>query len=129
MRSRKPSVIHLIALFYAGVLLVTMGLRAGPIAKFMRWKLLQEFGRISYCFYLIHVAVGYFCFGFLTHGIIHFTDWRSEVIGLLSISIGYALARLSWNYFENPMLQRGHRFKYETTSLGTVPELGERIVT
>jgi peptidoglycan/LPS O-acetylase OafA/YrhL len=54
-----------IALFYAVLLIVSIGLCSGPIAKFMRWRPLQEFGRISYCLYLIHTAVAYFCYGFL----------------------------------------------------------------
>jgi peptidoglycan/LPS O-acetylase OafA/YrhL len=101
-----------IALFYAVLLIVSIGFRSGPIAKFTRWGLLQEFGRISYCRYLVHLAVGYFCFGFLTRRIVHFSDWRSGLVGVLSLVVAYALCRASWTYFEHPLVQRGHRYKY-----------------
>jgi len=101
-----------IALFYAVLLMISIGLRSGIVAKFVRWRLLQEFGRISYCLYLIHLAVGYFCFGFLTRSIIHFSDWRSGLVGVLSLAVAYGLCRVSWIYFEHPLVQRGHRYQY-----------------
>jgi len=73
-----------VALFYASVLLITMGLRTGPIAKFMRWKLLQEFGRISCCLYLIHVAVGYFdARNHSLYGLAERSDWTTEYLDRL----------------------------------------------
>lgn len=101
-----------IALFYGVLLLVAIGFRSGPIAKFTRWGVFREFGRVSYCLYLIHGAVGYFCSGFLTRRIIHFSDLQSGLVGLLSLIVAYGIARLSWTYFEHPLLQRGHRHKY-----------------
>jgi peptidoglycan/LPS O-acetylase OafA/YrhL len=101
-----------IALFYGVLLLVAIGFRSGPIAKFARWGVLRELGRVSYCLYLIHVAVGYFCFGFLTRKVIHFNDLKSGLVGILSLIVAYGIARLSWTYFEHPLLQRGHRYKY-----------------
>ena len=101
-----------IALFYAVLLMIAIGLRSGPIAKFMRWGVLREFGQISYCLYLIHLAVGYFCFGFLRRSVIHFSDWRSGLVGVLSLVVAYGICRISWSYFEHPLVQRGHRYKY-----------------
>lgn len=101
-----------IALFYAVLLITSIGLPSGLIAKFTRWKPLQEFGRISYCLYLIHTAVGYFCFGFLTRSIIHFSDWRSGLVGVLTLALAYGICRVSWTYFEHPLVQRGHGYKY-----------------
>ena len=102
----------MIALFYAVLLIISIGLPSGLIAKFTRWKPLQEFGRISYCLYLIHTAVGYFCFGFLTRSIIHFSDWRSGLVGVLTLALAYGICRVSWTYFEHPLVQRGHGYKY-----------------
>ncbi len=101
-----------IALFYGVLLLVAIGFRSGPIAKLARWGVLREFGRVSYCLYLIHGAVGYFCSGFLTRRVIHFSDWKSGMVGLLSFIVAYGIARLSWIFFEHPLLQRGHHYKY-----------------
>lgn len=101
-----------IALFYAVLLIMSIGLPSGPVAIFVRWRPLQEFGRISYCLYLIHLGIGYFCFGFLTRSIVHFSDWRSGLVGVFSLSVAYGFCRLSWTYFEHPLVQRGHRYKY-----------------
>jgi peptidoglycan/LPS O-acetylase OafA/YrhL len=101
-----------IALFYAVLLLISIGLRSGLVAGFTRWKPLLEFGRISYCLYLIHSVVGYFCFGFLTRNIAHFSDFRSGLVGVFSLAVAYGLCEVSWTYFERPLVRRGHSFKY-----------------
>src|SRR5208337_3077528 len=101
-----------IALFYGVLLLVAIGFHTGPVAKFTRLGILREFGRVSYCLYLIHGAVGYFCSGLLTGRIMHFTDWKNGLVGLLSLIIAYGIARLSWTYFEHPLLMKGHQYKY-----------------
>jgi len=101
-----------IALFYGVLLLVAIGFHTGPVAKFTRLGILREFGRVSYCLYLIHEAVGYFCSGLLTGRIMHFTDWKNGLVGLLSLIIAYGIARLSWTYFEHPLLMKGHQYKY-----------------
>jgi peptidoglycan/LPS O-acetylase OafA/YrhL len=59
--------------------------------------------------HLIHQAVGYFCFGLLTRDIIHFTNWKIGAVGILSIVITYLIACVSWKYFDQPLLQVGHR--------------------
>ncbi|MGB6392007.1 MAG: acyltransferase [Candidatus Acidiferrales bacterium] len=102
----------ILAFFYCALLLISIALTGGPIARFMRLRFLRELGRVSYCMYLIHTAVGYVCFGLLTHRIIHFTGWRSGCVGLLSIAVTYGVARLSWRFLEQPMLHHGHLYKY-----------------
>lgn len=76
----------------------------------MGW--LRELGRVSYCLYLIHPAVGYFCFGFLFHDTIRFTGWRTGAVGLLAVGLSYGVAKISWIFFEQPLLRLGHLHKY-----------------
>jgi len=102
-----------IAVFYAIILMVSIGFRSNVVARFTRWGLLREFGRISYCLYLIHMAVRFFCFGFLLRLVLHFSNRYNALAGLVSIAAAYGIARLSWTYFEHPLLQRGHLYKYE----------------
>jgi peptidoglycan/LPS O-acetylase OafA/YrhL len=101
-----------IALFYAVLLMIAIGLRSGPVAKFTRWRMFREFGRISYCLYLIHLAVLYVCFRILAPGMRHFSDWRSGLVGVVSLVVAYGICQVSWRYFEHPLLQRGHRYTY-----------------
>jgi peptidoglycan/LPS O-acetylase OafA/YrhL len=76
----------------------------------MAW--LRELGKVSYCVYLIHVAVGLFCQTLLTALVQRVNTWDQLAANCVAVAICYAIARVSWTYFENPLLQIGHRNKY-----------------
>ncbi len=101
-----------IAVFYLSLLLIVLTDSAGSIARAARIGWLGEWGRISYCIYLIHAAVKYFCTNLMTHSATQTSQWRGTVALLLSLSITFGIARLSWTFFESPLLRRGHRYKY-----------------
>jgi peptidoglycan/LPS O-acetylase OafA/YrhL len=101
-----------IALFYVSLLLIALTDAAGPIARVARIGWLGQWGRISYCIYLIHAPVKYFCTRLMTHSGSQFTWWRSGVPLLLSVAITFGIAKLSWMFLEAPLLQKGHRYKY-----------------
>ncbi len=101
-----------IALFYLSLVFVALADSAGRIAKLARMEWLREWGRVSYCVYLIHPAVRYFCFRYLNQDPTHLSSWWNVATGLLAVAVTYGLAKLSWTFFEEPLLQRGHRFKY-----------------
>jgi len=94
------------------LLLILLTDTAGPLARVARIGWLGEWGRISYCMYLIHAAVKYYCTNFIVHSPTQYTPWRSEAAILLSLAITFAIAKLSWRFFESPLLQLGHRYKY-----------------
>jgi peptidoglycan/LPS O-acetylase OafA/YrhL len=64
-----------LAAFYGVLLIVAISYPSNAIARVLRLRFLRNLGRVSYCMYLIHVAVGYFCFGVLKHDIAHFENW------------------------------------------------------
>jgi len=101
-----------IALFYLSLLLIVLTDTAGPLARAVRIGWLGEWGRISYCIYLIHAAVKYFCTNLMTHSATQTKQWRSGAALLLSLLVTFGLAKLSWTFFESPLLQQGHRYKY-----------------
>ena len=101
-----------LAFFYALLLLIVLVDPQGMLARFARWGWLRDLGRVSYCLYIIHPAVGYFCFGLLLHDIIHFTGWRSGLVAILAIALSYGIAKISWILFEQPLLRLGHLHKY-----------------
>jgi len=101
-----------IASFYLSLLLIVLTDTAGPIAGVARIGWLGEWGRISYCIYLVHAAVKYFCTKLMTHTATQITPWRSEEAILLSLAITFGIAKLSFTFFEAPLLQKGHRRKY-----------------
>jgi len=40
------------------------------------------------------------------------TSWEFVAVNAAAAAIFYRIARLSWIYFEHPLLRRGHEFKY-----------------
>jgi len=101
-----------IALFYLSLLLIVLTDSAGLIARAARIGWLGEWGRISYCIYLIHAAIKYFCTNLMTHNATQITLWRSEAAVMLSVVITFGIAKLSWTFFESLLLRQGHRYKY-----------------
>ena len=72
-----------IALFYLSLVLIVLTDSAGLIARAARIGWLGEWGRISYCIYLIHAAVKYFCTNLMAHNATQITLWRSEAAIML----------------------------------------------
>ena len=101
-----------IALFYVSLLLIALTDAAGPIARVARIARLGDWGRISYCMYLIHAPAKYFCANLIAHNGNQFTLWRSGAAILFAVAITFGIAKLSWTFFEAPLLQKGHRYKY-----------------
>jgi peptidoglycan/LPS O-acetylase OafA/YrhL len=100
-----------IALFYTVVLLLSLLSSSGPIARVARMGWLRELGKLSYCIYIIHVAVGFFCFR-IWHTTVGLSFTHDLAITLLAVGITYTIAKLSWIFFEHPLLRRGHRYSY-----------------
>jgi peptidoglycan/LPS O-acetylase OafA/YrhL len=101
-----------LAIFYALVILLVLSKPEGWLASFTRIGWLRELGRVSYCVYLIHVAVGMFCQTLLTLVLRRVHIWEYLVANGGAVIVSYTIARVSWTYFENPLLQQGHKYKY-----------------
>lgn len=95
----------LLALLFSGILL--LALLEESIAGLLRAKWLMALGTISYCVYLIHELV----FG-MTYLALkpHTTSWAATVI--LTLILIVVIAKLSWEYFEKPLVKFGHREHY-----------------
>jgi peptidoglycan/LPS O-acetylase OafA/YrhL len=101
-----------LAVFYATLMLVVMTDTPGLLARFTRLKMLRDLGEISYCVYLIHIMVLFLCSAFLLHTEPRIYDWRGLAVTLLAFVLTMVLARLSWRYYERPLVRRGHRYTY-----------------
>jgi peptidoglycan/LPS O-acetylase OafA/YrhL len=84
----------------------------GLWAYVCRRPFLVELGRLSYCLYVIHQAVNLLCHEVLLRVAPRFMDWKSAGVTLLAALLTYGLAKLSWISFEQPLLRRGHAYKY-----------------
>lgn len=100
------------ALFFAVVLVTVLGDTDGMLARVARQRWLGALGRVSYCVYLIHLAVAYFCFGLILRKIPYIADARSIALAVLCAGLTYGIALLSWRHFEKPLIQRGHAYSY-----------------
>jgi peptidoglycan/LPS O-acetylase OafA/YrhL len=95
----------LLALLFSGILL--LALLEGSIAGLLRAKWLMALGTISYCVYLIHELV----FGMTYLALKPYTtSWAATVI--LTLVLIVIIAKLSWEYFEKPLVKFGHRAHY-----------------
>jgi peptidoglycan/LPS O-acetylase OafA/YrhL len=100
-----------IAVTFACLLLVVMTERASWLAGLTRMAWLRELGKVSYCVYMIHGVVGSFC-GMLFGVLRRAGSGRSLASNCVAIVVSYAIARVSWDFFENPLLRKGHKYKY-----------------
>ncbi len=102
-----------LALFFAVALLLAISRPQSPFAFFTRFAFFREMGGVSYCIYVIHETVFLFCQRILLHALPVATDERVAGVTFLAALITYAIAKLSWKFLEEPLLRRGHAFRYE----------------
>jgi peptidoglycan/LPS O-acetylase OafA/YrhL len=104
--------LEFLAIFFALLILTVLANRTGWLARLMRNSVLREFGRLSYCIYLIHFAVMAASCAFFLHDVPRLDTPASFGAMGFAFVLTYCLAWLSWKYFEGPMLRRGHAYKY-----------------
>lgn len=104
--------LSIIDVFFACLLSTVLFFPDGLAGAACRWPVLREIGRVSYCMYVIHDFVN-----FATHQLVRHT--RPDIVTpqgaattLLAMAATYGIARLSWVFFEGPLLKRGHRYEY-----------------
>ena len=87
-------------------------LPGGLWASICRWPFLRELGRLSYCLYVIHQAVNLICHEVIFGTSPRFLGWSTAGVTVLAALLTYALAKLSWTFFERPLLRRGQVYKF-----------------
>ncbi len=98
--------------FYACLLLVVITGRDGPLAGMMRIPLLRHLGIVSYCIYLIHDVVYHWLQWWILGEQPARINWLTTALAFFATWI---LAIVSWNFFEKPIIRRGHSFLYGDT--------------
>lgn len=101
-----------VALFYLSLLLLAVT-QHSLVGRLFRFRPLTELGILAYGLYLFH------CFALgLVYGLAdkaapqQLTDLSAIGLTLLSGLLVFALTRLSWRYFEKPLINRGHQYQY-----------------
>ena len=102
-----------LAMFYSCVLLVLLSNPHGWLAGAMRWSVLRALGTISYCVYVIHLAMNILAHRILLHATPQVYNSAGVGVTLFATVLTLAVATLSWRFFEKPLIRRGHAYLYE----------------
>lgn len=112
-----------LALGCAGLLGLAISLPASSLyVRLLNWKVLRYIGKISYGLYLYHIIAFRVVFAsplyplFLTKG-----AFGQALIMIMQWSSAFALAMLSWHFFESPLLRLKSRFR--TPEVSAAPAL------
>jgi peptidoglycan/LPS O-acetylase OafA/YrhL len=101
-----------LALFFGAGILLVLSRRTALLSALMRLGFLREIGGVSYCIYIIHLAVFLFFHQILLHALPVVTDGRAAAVTSLAAIATYGIAKLSWKFLEQPLLRRSHTFQY-----------------
>jgi peptidoglycan/LPS O-acetylase OafA/YrhL len=121
------------ALLYVLVLMYALTQRASLISQALRVGLLRSLGKIAYGVYLLHGFVLTFLTALISplhpfHNSWPALDsWSQFGITMLALLLTIVLCQLSWRYFEKPLVQIGHRSKYEFEITSDVPHATQSV--
>jgi len=100
-----------VAMFYVCCLLLAVSRDVGILQLALQNRMLMRLGTLAYCTYLIHIPLSdagrrILSVKFGTNP----GTWLAG--GLLGVAATLIIASFSWEYFEKPLLRRGHRYHY-----------------
>jgi peptidoglycan/LPS O-acetylase OafA/YrhL len=101
-----------IDLFFTTLLLLTLLTPTSAWSAFCRWPAFRNIGQVSYCMYVIHLEMYYVFHQVLLHSQLGITTLPAVAVTVLAMAATWALARLSWRFFESPLLRLAHAFRY-----------------
>jgi peptidoglycan/LPS O-acetylase OafA/YrhL len=101
-----------LALFFVTILLLALTRPEGRLGSLLAHRWLRWLGDIAYGTYMLHVGVLGVCFGLVLRRAPQMTNLTDLAVTVLAGFATLALARVSWLYFEKPLVARGHGFQY-----------------
>jgi peptidoglycan/LPS O-acetylase OafA/YrhL len=115
----------LLAFFYSALLLTVVSQPGGRLADLMRGAFLAWLGGISYCVYLLHNSFNFFAHLIFFHSEPKLYTFSHLAVSALALLATFAVASLSWRFFEKPLIRLGHSYSYgenatESASAGLV---------
>ena len=102
-----------LALFYVNVLLFALTSPDSLVSRALRAKWLAWLGGIAYGTYLFHQPIQGLLFGYFRGGSPVIDGGYTLVTTLLALALTLAAARLSWRFFEQPLIRFGHQSSYQ----------------
>ncbi len=105
-----------LALTYLSVLLYAVLYPSCWISQCLRWSWLRGLGVIAYSAYLFHE----FFLGMFFGRVPWLYSWHDAGLSVIVLVVTISFCRLSWVYFEKPLVTIGHRTRYEFSAAGLV---------
>jgi peptidoglycan/LPS O-acetylase OafA/YrhL len=99
--------------FYAIVLILALTNSHGVLCRTMRWKWLAGLGTIGYSVYLFHLGIYCLSMWLFTGHQWLLASWKDFGVTLIALAITIGFCKLSWRYFEKPIVRWGHKWTYE----------------
>jgi peptidoglycan/LPS O-acetylase OafA/YrhL len=118
-----------LAVFYLTVLLYALLWRQSILSRCLRLKWLCWLGSISYAAYLIHDFVLGLFYGVLWSRPPVITSLEDLGVSILALLTTLIICQLSWKYLERPLVQMGHRVKYQFEPIAVGPATASLTVT
>lgn len=107
------------AVLYSLILIYSLTQKSSWISRVLRMHPLRSLGKIAYGVYLLHTYVLTLLTLLITpsHPFYSFwpalDSWFQFGVSLVALCLTFTVCQLSWRYFEKPLVQIGHRHKYE----------------
>jgi peptidoglycan/LPS O-acetylase OafA/YrhL len=101
-----------IALLFTTLLILAVTNSESFLGQMLRWRGLGGLGTIAYGTYLFHGLVYSLCVAMLTDREYRPASWQDFGVRLLALAITLTFAKLSWRYFESPIVRWGHTRQY-----------------
>ncbi len=99
------------SLFYSTALILALTDAQSLLSRALRWRWLTGLGTISYGVYLFHYGIYGICM-WLAQGKYLLASWKDFGVTLLAFTIVITVGRLSWRYFEKPIVRWSHNWQY-----------------
>jgi peptidoglycan/LPS O-acetylase OafA/YrhL len=101
-----------LALFYTFCLLIAVTESRGPVHRVLTSRGLTQLGVLAYCTYLLHLPLMEASRRVLGIHFVYASEATQFVGGLIGIALTLVIAKISWAFFEKPLLRQGQAYKY-----------------
>jgi peptidoglycan/LPS O-acetylase OafA/YrhL len=101
-----------LAVLYAGCLLIAVTGANRTIQRILCSRSLMQLGVLAYCTYLLHLPLMEASRRLLGLRFPLSSTSTQVAGGFIGVLVTLGIAKLSWTYFERPLLRRGHAYKY-----------------
>jgi peptidoglycan/LPS O-acetylase OafA/YrhL len=108
-----------LALFYVSVLLYALTRPGSVVSRALRWQWLGWLGGIAYGAYLLHQMIQGLLFALLWRTDPLIKGCKTLLTAIAALLLTLVIARLSWDYFEHPLVRIGHRSGYKFAAPAT----------